>query len=173
MKVSNLMQQFKLAEKDKKISLARKLAQEAKEGNIKGEEVSQLISALDYPDKNVKLAISEAIGWMAHNNVIRNKIMLKPAINLLDANYSMLRHDGAWILESLANDKIVDLSCIDQLLLNLEHENNHVKAATAYTLGTFAKIGVKEERIHNALSKLEYSEDEVVQEAIQTALSYY
>jgi HEAT repeat protein len=158
---------------EQRIITTKRLAKLAKDGQLDIQLLHPLLKGLKDPEIKVRLAIGETLGWLAHKCGVRNENMLNPALEMLNDDVAMLRHDGAWILESLALNGIIDQKCIDPLIQNLSYKNNHVKAASAYALGTLSKQGAKENRIFDALQNLKNYNDEGVQEAIKTALATY
>jgi HEAT repeat protein len=170
---SELFKQLNSTSIEQRIITTKRLAKLAKDGQLDIQFLRPLLESLKDPEKKVRLAIGETLGWAAHKCGARNINMLKPALEMLNDDVPMLRHDGAWILESLALNDIIDQKCIDPLIQNLSHKNNHVKAASAYALGTLTKQGIKENRIFDALHNLKNYNDEGVQEAIKTALTDY
>lgn len=117
------------------------LAARAKERQAGAEAVPGLLSLLTEPDAELRNAATTALGWIAHRAHAALPDLLHPATSLLNDPFPMCRHDGAWILESLAERGLADGAGLPLLVRNLDDADADVRAASAFALGWLARVG--------------------------------
>ncbi|MBM3268725.1 MAG: HEAT repeat domain-containing protein [Candidatus Sericytochromatia bacterium] len=137
-----------------RLAALAELADLAKRKEAGAEFVPALLGLLGEPAGEVRSAAATALGWIAFRAQTADPALLEPATRLLDDPVAMIRHDGAWILESLAQRGVADGKAIPALIRNLGHDNGDTRAASAFCLYELAKIGHADPAALTALEKL-------------------
>lgn len=113
----------------------------AKKREASLELVPDLIALLEDTSDSVRQAASTAIGWLSFKQEVADPALLGPATRLLRDPVGMIRHDGAWIIESLAQHGVADGLALPWLIENIGHANQDTRAAAAFALFELAKAG--------------------------------
>jgi HEAT repeat protein len=171
--VREVVESLESGSPEERRAAARRLAALAKEGACPTEALPQLLKAAGGRDRALRIAAATAVGWLAHRGEAATKSMLRSAIALLRDPVGMVRHDGAWILESLASRGIADRRALPRLVLNLRHRNPHTRAAAAYALATYAKSGLLPRATPPELEKMLGSGDAGCRQASALAIEEY
>lgn len=166
-----LIERLLSADLDARQSALEEASALAKERGATAELMPPLLESLSHDVNGVRHGASTALGWLAYRCGVVDAALVGAALQCLDDRVPMVRHDGAWILESLAQAGMTAPEAGPALIRGTSHDVADVRAASIFCLSAMATAGVVVEGTVDAARARSDDDNETVRHAVQEALA--